>query len=101
MIALPSGCSERDSKADTNLSRSSASIPASVLVNPWHTMFPVVSVPVLSISRVSTDAILSTAPPSLTSMPLFDMFPAAAIIAVGVARISAHGQNTTRTVTDL
>ena len=74
---------------------------ASVLVNPWHTTSPVVRVPVLSMRIVSTDAILSTAPPSLTRIPLFDMFPAAAMMAVGVARMRAQGQNTTRTVTDL
>ena len=99
-IALPRGCSERDSTADTILDSSSASTSPQVLVNPWHTTFPVVTVPVLSMSRVSTEAILSTAPPSLTSIPLLDMFPAAAIMAVGVARIRAQGQNTTRTVTE-
>ena len=100
-IALPKGCSERDSTAETIDSMSSASVPGSVLVNPWQTMSPVVSVPVLSISTVSTDAILSTAPPSWTSMPRLDMLPAAAMMAVGVARIRAQGQNTTSTVTDL
>ena len=52
-------------------------------------------------SITSTEAILSTAPPSFMSMPFLDMFPLAAMMAVGVARMSAQGQNTTRTVTDL
>ncbi len=62
---------------------------------------PYVNVPVLSKISSSTWANSSKDCPSFTNMPFFVKFPMAAIIAVGVARTNAHGQNTTRIVTDL
>ena len=66
-----------------------------------HCTLPAVRVPVLSIITVSTEDRFSNAPPSFTRMPCLLRLPAAAMIAVGVARISAQGQKTTSTVTDL
>jgi len=61
---------------------------------------PYVNVPVLSNTNSSVLANSSIDAPSFTRIPYLVRFPIAAIIAVGVAKTSAHGQNTTRIVTD-
>ena len=61
---------------------------------------PYVNVPVLSNTISLMRPISSSDSPSFTKIPLRVKFPIDAIIEVGVARTNAHGQNTTRIVTD-
>ena len=96
-IDFARGCSDFDS---SDASRCIISFGLSDIILTTSGV-PFVSVPVLSNTSSSTFASSSRDSPSFTRIPYLVKFPMAAIIAVGVARTSAHGQNTTRIVTDL
>ena len=98
-MALPSGCSLRDSAEAVSLRSSFSSIPLSEGRISLTSRQPFVSVPVLSKAIVSTLPIFSSASPDLMITPCFVACPMAAIMAVGVASTSAQGQKTTSTVT--
>ena len=62
-------------------------------------MRPVVIVPVLSSTAVSTRRVASSTSPPLMTMPSCAPRPVPTMIAVGVARPSAHGQAMISTAT--
>ena len=99
-MARPRGCSDRFSAAPATASNASSLTSFS----PAHTATtcgsPVVSVPVLSKHTRLTCARRSSASPSRTRKPCLVALPIAAMMAVGVASTSAHGQKTTRMVTE-
>ena len=59
--------------------------------------FPVVKVPVLSSTTVSTLRSCSNVAASLNKMPMDAAFPVATMMATGVARPNAQGQDITNT----
>ena len=96
-MALANGCSDFDSRDEIRyiISLGLSEVTLTTLGVPF------VKVPVLSNISSSTWANSSRDSPSLMRIPYFVRLPIAAIIAVGVANTNAHGQNTTRIVTDL
>ena len=93
---MPTACSEADSTAAANSRTASPSQPfaatTALTVNR-----PVVRVPVLSKTTVSTARVASSARWPLRKIPSCAPRPDATIIAVGVARPNAHGQAMTST----
>src|SRR5829696_2109777 len=96
-IACASGCSLSRSAAATSRSTSSSSPPSMVAIATTSGS-PRVSVPVLSSTTVSSDAVCSRPSACLNRMPRCAPRPVPTMIAVGVASPSASGQVMTTTV---
>ena len=92
------GCSEASSSAPASRSTSSASSPAAATTSS-SVIWPVVTVPVLSSTTVSTRRVDSSTSGPLIRMPSWAPRPVPTISAVGVARPSAHGQAMISTAT--
>ena len=97
-MACPIGCSEASSTAPANLSTSAASTPSTVMTSTSF-ICPVVTVPVLSRTMVSTTRVDSSTSGPLISTPIWAPRPVPTKRAVGVARPRAHGQAMMRTAT--
>ena len=95
MIAFAKGCSERASK-EAAIDRSSSRLTAAGRMSVTSG-FPLVSVPVLSSTTVSTLCKCSKASAFLKSTPIRAALPVPTIIATGVAKPRAQGQEITRT----
>ena len=92
-IASPNGCSEPRSADAANSKSSCSELPsAAEATRSVTTGFPVVRVPVLSKTTVSTLWAISRACACLISTPISAPLPVPTMIAVGVASPSAHGQ---------
>ena len=97
-IAAPSGCSLPCSRLATSRISSSSCCPATgITVTSFG--LPSVSVPVLSITSVSTFSMISSASAFFTKTPACAPRPVPTIIAIGVANPRAHGQAIIRTAT--
>ena len=90
-IAWAIGCSLASSTAPTRRSASSSSVPATVCTST-RAIAPVVTVPVLSRTTVSTSRVDSRTSGPLMRMPSWAPRPVPTSSAVGVARPRAHGQ---------
>ena len=97
-IAAAIGCSEASSSAPTSRSASARSVPSAV-ATPTSFMRPVVTVPVLSSTIVSTRRVDSSTSGPLISRPSCAPRPVPTSSAVGVASPSAHGQAMISTAT--
>ena len=97
-MAWAIGCSEACSSAPTSRSASSRSTP-SATVTSTRDILPVVTVPVLSSTTVSTRRVDSRTSGPLMSRPSWAPRPVPTISAVGVASPSAQGQAMMRTAT--
>ena len=97
-IAWAIGCSEASSSAPTRRSASSRSTPSAVTTST-SAIWPVVTVPVLSSTMVSTRRVDSRTSGPLISRPSCAPRPVPTISAVGVASPSAQGQAMIRTAT--
>ena len=97
-IARATGCSDAASSAPTSLHALASSI-AEVVVIPAGWSFPVVTVPVLSRTIVSTRLVDSRTSGPRMIIPSCAPRPVPTIRAVGVARPSAQGQAMIRTAT--
>ncbi len=99
-MALPMGCSDPFSIDAAYISNSSSDSKLRVRGIKSLTMgFPMVMVPVLSSTMVSSFAAFSRASLRLNKIPFSAPLPVPAMMAVGVARPSAQGQAMTRTAT--
>ncbi len=98
LMAWPTGCSEACSSAPASLSSSLRSLAATG-ITARSCMRPVVTVPVLSSTIVSTRRVDSSTSGPLIRMPSCAPRPVPTSNAVGVARPSAHGQAMIRTAT--
>ncbi len=94
--ALARGCSDSRSTAAASARTSVSSIPSTM--RSVTSGSPLVSVPVLSITTVSTRAAVSIPVACLNSTPRFAPRPLPIMIAVGVANPNASGQVITTTV---
>ena len=94
-MAVASGCSLARSTAAAIASAASSKSVATTLG------FPSVSVPVLSITRLSTFESTCNASAFLISTPAVAPLPVATITDMGVASPSAHGQAMIKTATAL
>ena len=97
-MAAPTGCSEASSTAPASRSSSPASTPGAAATSA-RLIRPVVMVPVLSSTIVSTARVDSSTSGPLIRMPSCAPRPVPTRIAVGVARPIAHGQATISTAT--
>ena len=97
-MAWAMGCSEASSTAPTRRSTSASSTPR-VVITPWRVICPVVIVPVLSNTIVSTRRVDSSTSGPLIRIPSWAPRPVPTSSAVGVARPSAHGQAMISTAT--
>src|SRR5699024_10842824 len=97
-IAWAIGCSEESSTAPARRSSSARSVPSSVTTSV-RVILPVVTVPVLSSTTVSTLRVDSSTSGPLMSTPIWAPRPVPTSRAVGVARPSAQGQAITSTAT--
>ncbi len=97
-MARATGCSDASSTAPTRRRACSRSVPAAVTTSA-SAIRPVVTVPVLSSSTVSTRRVDSSTSGPLISSPSCAPRPLPTISAVGVARPSAHGQAMISTAT--
>src|SRR5450756_1714483 len=97
-IAAAIGCSEAFSTAAASRSSSVTSVPGAAATSV-SVMRPVVIVPVLSSTTVSTRRVLSSTSGPLITMPSCAPRPVPTRIAVGVARPIAHGQAMISTAT--
>src|SRR3984893_2271727 len=98
VIAAAIGCSDAASTAAAYLSSSHSSRPGAV-TSSVSVIRPVVAVPVLSRTTVSTLRVFSRASGPLIRMPSCAPRPVPTRIAVGVARPIAHGQAMISTAT--
>ena len=96
-IAFAIGCSEASSTAPA--SRSSSPVPVPCATTSVSVIRPVVTVPVLSSTTVSTRRVFSSTSGPLIRMPSCAPRPVPTRIAVGVARPIAHGQAMISTAT--
>ena len=96
-MARPIGCSEACSTAAASRSSSSAAIPS--VCTATTLIRPVVTVPVLSSTTVSTRRVDSSTSGPLIRMPSWAPRPVPTSSAVGVASPSAHGQAMISTAT--
>ena len=90
-MARPIGCSEADSSAAARRRTSSTDSPGAATTS-WTVISPVVTVPVLSSTIVSTRRVDSSTSGPLIRMPSWAPRPVPTMSAVGVARPSAQGQ---------
>ena len=91
-VASAKGCSLLEFK-DTIYCSTSLSLKMVLNAAAFSTVgFPSVIVPVLSIIKVSTFAILSSASAFLTNTPFCAPLPTPTIIDIGVAKPNAQGQ---------
>ncbi len=97
-IARATGCSEACSRAPASRSTSCSSSPSAAYTS-WRVIRPLVTVPVLSSTTVSTRRVDSSTSGPLIRMPSWAPRPVPTISAVGVARPSAQGQAMIRTAT--
>ncbi len=97
-MACAIGCSEASSSAPTTPSTRSWSLPGSTTTST-SVIFPVVTVPVLSSTTVSTRRVDSSTSGPLIRMPSCAPLPVPTISATGVARPSAQGQAMISTAT--
>ena len=97
-IAAAMGCSEPDSRAAVSRSSSASDWPGTVMTSA-KLIRPLVRVPVLSRTIVSTVRVDSSASGPLIKMPSWAPRPVPVRIAVGVARPIAHGQAMISTAT--
>ena len=97
-MARPIGCSDADSSAAARRRTSSADSPSAATTS-WTVISPVVTVPVLSSTMVSTRRVDSSTSGPLIRMPSWAPRPVPTMSAVGVARPSAHGQAMISTAT--
>ncbi len=97
-MARAIGCSEECSSEPARRSSSRSSVPAAVCT-PDRAIRPVVTVPVLSSTTVSTRRVDSSTSGPLIRMPSCAPRPVPTISAVGVARPRAQGQAMIRTAT--
>ena len=92
------GCSDASSRAPASRSTSSASSPSAAMTST-SVIRPVVTVPVLSSTTVSTRRVDSSTSGPLIRMPSWAPRPVPTSSAVGVASPSAHGQAMISTAT--
>ena len=97
-IARAMGCSEASSTAPARRSTCASSSPSATVVET-SACLPVVTVPVLSSTIVSTLRVDSSTSGPLMRMPSWAPRPVPTISAIGVARPSAHGQAMMSTAT--
>ena len=97
-MARATGCSEAFSSAPTMASASASATPSTVTTDS-SSIVPVVIVPVLSRTMVSTRRVLSSTSGPLISSPSCAPRPVPTSSAVGVARPRAQGQPMIRTET--
>ncbi len=97
-MARAIGCSEACSRDPARRSSSASSVPTAVCTSA-SAIRPVVTVPVLSRTTVSTRRVDSRTSGPLMRMPSWAPRPVPTISAVGVARPRAHGQAMIRTAT--
>ena len=100
MMASASGCSELASSVAASLSRAFLLVPSAGTTSVTAGL-PLVMVPVLSSTTVSTPRRFSRASALLNSTPISAPRPVPTMMATGVARPSAHGQLMTSTATAL
>ena len=98
MIARAIGCSEADSSAPAYRSTSSSETPSAAATSR-SVIWPVVTVPVLSRTIVSTERVDSRTSGPLMRMPSWAPRPVPTMRAVGVARPRAQGQAMISTAT--
>ena len=97
-IACATGCSEASSSAPATASSSASSMPSAATISA-SAIRPVVTVPVLSSTIVSTRRVDSRISGPLISRPSCAPRPVPTSSAVGVASPSAHGQAMISTAT--